>query len=63
MRLQPGSGIAAQDAPPILRFLHYYTLEQQRLKRQRAAAEVKAAMYPDAATEDSRAATDGGTAN
>jgi hypothetical protein len=30
MRRQPGSGISELDAGPILRFLHYYSLEQQR---------------------------------
>jgi hypothetical protein len=30
MRRQPGSGITQEDAGPILRFLHYYSLEQQR---------------------------------
>ncbi|HMJ53432.1 MAG TPA: hypothetical protein VK540_15205 [Polyangiaceae bacterium] len=29
MRRQPGSGISQEDAGPILRFLHYYTVEQQ----------------------------------
>ena len=38
MRRQPGSGIAPQDTGPILRFLHYYSLEQQRIKRERALA-------------------------
>ena len=30
MRRQPGSGISQEDAAPILRFLHYYSLEQLR---------------------------------
>ena len=30
MRRQPGSGISQEDASPILRFLHYYSLEQLR---------------------------------
>jgi hypothetical protein len=30
MRRQPGSGITQEDAGPILRFLHYYSLEQLR---------------------------------
>ena len=34
MRRQPGSGISPQDAGPILRFLHYYSSEQRRLKRE-----------------------------
>jgi hypothetical protein len=33
MRRQPGSGISPQDAGPILRFLHFYSIEQRRLKR------------------------------
>lgn len=38
MRRQPGSGIAVQDTTPILRFLHYYSLEQRRVKHERALA-------------------------
>ncbi len=30
MRRQPGSGISQEDTAPILRFLHYYSLEQRR---------------------------------
>jgi|RhiMethySRZTD1v2_1073278.scaffolds.fasta_scaffold37372_2 hypothetical protein len=30
MRRQPGSGISQEDAAPILRFLHYYSMEQLR---------------------------------
>lgn len=30
MRRQPASGISQEDAGPILRFLHYYSLEQKR---------------------------------
>ena len=30
MRRQPASGISQEDASPILRFLHYYSLEQLR---------------------------------
>jgi hypothetical protein len=37
MRRQPGSGISPDDAPRILRFLHYYSLEQLR-KREAAPA-------------------------
>jgi hypothetical protein len=32
MRRQPGSGISPDDAVAILRFLHYYSLEQVRKK-------------------------------
>jgi hypothetical protein len=35
MRRQPASGISAADTVPILRFLHYYSLDQ----RQRRGAE------------------------
>jgi hypothetical protein len=35
MRRQPGSGISQDDATRILRFLHYYALEQQRRRRER----------------------------
>jgi len=38
MRRQPGSGISPQDAAPILRFLHYYSSEQRRIKRERDEA-------------------------
>jgi hypothetical protein len=38
MRRQPGSGISPQDAGPILRFLHYYSSEQRRIKRERDEA-------------------------
>lgn len=30
MRRQPGSGISPADVTPILRFLHYYSADQQR---------------------------------
>jgi hypothetical protein len=30
MRLKPGSGISVADEAPILRFLHYYSVEQRR---------------------------------
>jgi hypothetical protein len=33
MRRQPGSGISEEDARVVLRFLHYYSLEQKRLKQ------------------------------
>jgi hypothetical protein len=32
MRLQPGSDISVEDKPPILRFLHYFSVEQKRRK-------------------------------
>jgi hypothetical protein len=33
MRRQPGSGITEEDARVVLRFLHYYSLDQKRLKQ------------------------------
>jgi hypothetical protein len=33
MRRQPGSGITAIDAPPILSFLHFYSAEQRRRRQ------------------------------
>lgn len=38
MRRQPGSGITQDDAIAILRFLRYYSLEQQRKKGPAATA-------------------------
>ena len=32
MRRQTASGISPADEPPILRFLHYYSLEQKRVR-------------------------------
>jgi hypothetical protein len=32
MRRQPGSGISTEDVVPILRFLHWYSLEERRKK-------------------------------
>lgn len=52
MRRQPGSGISPQDAPPILRFLHYYSSEQRRIKREHDEANGGAATpaFSDAAS-------------
>jgi hypothetical protein len=38
MRRQPGSGISPDDEPKILRFLHYYSLDQKRQREARPAA-------------------------
>jgi hypothetical protein len=38
MRRQPGSGIAPADVAPILRFLHYYTLNPRRSRAARIDA-------------------------
>ncbi len=35
MRQQPGSGISEDDGAVILRFLHYYSVEQKRKKAER----------------------------
>jgi hypothetical protein len=43
MRRQPGSGISPDDAPRILRFLHYYSLEQLRKREAVPAASSQAA--------------------
>jgi len=32
MRRQPASGISREDVPPILRFLHYFSIEERRRK-------------------------------
>ncbi len=52
MRRQPGSGISPQDAGPILRFLHYYSSEQRRIKREHDEASGGPATpaYSDAAS-------------
>ncbi len=52
MRRQPGSGISPQDAGPILRFLHYYSSEQRRIKREHDEANggPAAPAYSDAAS-------------
>ena len=39
MRRQPASGISLEDSRVILRFLHYYSLEQRRKKKERAREE------------------------
>ncbi|GAC1353253.1 MAG: hypothetical protein NVS3B20_21400 [Polyangiales bacterium] len=36
MRRMPSSGISYEDEAVILRFLHYYSIEQRRLKAERA---------------------------
>ena len=54
MRRQPGSGISPQDAAPILRFLHYYSSEQRRIKREHDEASGGAATRPSATRRRSR---------
>jgi hypothetical protein len=46
MRRQPGSGISREDATQILRFLHYYSLEQQRQKHQHQTQTTAAGAVP-----------------
>jgi hypothetical protein len=52
MRRQPGSGISLEDSRVILRFLHYYSVEQLRKKARAtpgdAAAPVTAPLAADA---------------
>jgi hypothetical protein len=51
MRRQPASGISERDVIPILRFLHYYSLELQRIKGKSTSADPsahEASPYPDA---------------
>jgi hypothetical protein len=43
MRRQPSSGISQQDVAPILRFLHYFSVEQRQLKERRAQRAVPSA--------------------
>jgi hypothetical protein len=43
MRRQPGSGISPDDAPRILRFLHFYSLDQLRKREPVPAASSEAA--------------------
>jgi hypothetical protein len=51
MRRQPGSGISLDDAEVILRFLHYYSLEQ--IRKQRAHESSALAPEPPAAASSS----------
>jgi hypothetical protein len=46
MRRQPGSGISVDDSRVILRFLHYYSLEQIRKKQARAAEQAASPLAP-----------------
>jgi hypothetical protein len=53
MRRQPGSGISPQDAAPILRFLHFYSSEQRRIKRDHDEASGDAATPASSGTPGS----------
>ncbi|HEX3775503.1 MAG TPA: hypothetical protein VHV51_13620 [Polyangiaceae bacterium] len=44
MRRQPGSGISIPDTVPILRFLHFYSLEERRKKGELADEPAPAAL-------------------
>jgi hypothetical protein len=57
MRRQPGSGITAVDAPPILSFLHFYSAEQRR-RRQATTFPIESSPAP--ATSEPAAPADGG---
>jgi hypothetical protein len=46
MRRQPGSGISVEDSRVILRFLHYYSLEELRKAEARKAAKLAPAATP-----------------
>jgi hypothetical protein len=39
MRRQPGSGISPSDVKPVLRFLHYYSVDRQRRPRASGGAD------------------------
>ena len=58
MRRQPASGISLEDSRVILRFLHYYSLEQRR-KKERARQDDLALPTPSPPPADA-AAGDGG---
>ena len=54
MRRQPASGISTDDATVILRFLHYYSLEQLRKKAARPSAFPAQDLPTDAGAGDAR---------
>jgi hypothetical protein len=54
MRRQPASGISTDDATVILRFLHYYSLEQIRKKAARAPSFPSLDLPTDAGAGDAR---------
>ncbi len=62
MRRQPGSGISLEDSRLILRFLHYYSLDQIRRKQAHEAARDVGSPAPEVSPSKTTApATDGGT--
>jgi hypothetical protein len=48
MRRQPESGISQEDTVPILRFLHYFSLEQKRKKMAPPPEPASSALVPPA---------------
>jgi hypothetical protein len=57
MRRQPASGITPEDQEVILRFLHYYSAEQRRVRAEKAASGAPA---PSPPPSSSPAPPDGG---
>jgi hypothetical protein len=51
MRRQPGSGISLEDSRVILRFLHYYSLEQIRKSEARKAARLAPGATPSSSSD------------
>ena len=61
MRRQPGSGISEEDSRVILRFLHWYSVDQKRQKAERARGGDDAGPgAPAQDMQDARVAEDGG---
>jgi hypothetical protein len=52
MRRQPESGISPDDARTILRFLHYYSVEQRRKKEQQRQNDLAEPPLPTAPLND-----------
>jgi hypothetical protein len=48
MRRQPASGISQEDTVPILRFLHFFSLEQRKKKERPAEVDASAPTPPAA---------------
>lgn len=48
MRRQPASGISRDDEVTVLRFLHYYSIEQKRLKAKKAELSSPPPVVPSA---------------
>lgn len=54
MRLKPGSGISVADEQPILRFLHFYSLQQRRHVSESEVSEPPAALPSATASGEAR---------